>query len=1009
MSDLKENIECLLQLLSYTRLNGWIKAEEFDSALTHRFALSQARDQMGVVGAFCWLSGQNNFSVSAPLVYVALANDELHAQSVHRKVWSQGLTPFLIIATPSGVIVCQGFRFVSDQWSESVYRLEWKDVSNFDLRELGGKGALSNLRAEKLRSSLFWREHSIDVSGRVDQQLLIGLSALSYKLINEDGKESLPHNAANGLIGKILYLYFLADRGVISQEWLNSRGHSSIVLDVSGGKWDASSFWTLLDDLDSIFNGSIFPLATNDRQKISIEHIDLAKRVLKHGAELHGGGALQLSLLDIDLSVLRVETLSAVYEQFLENVKCGERRQQGAYYTPPFLVDLVLDRVECELPFEDGMTVLDPSAGSGVFLVGAYRRILEKAREKGSVLLSLECVRDLLVRNIFGVERNQDACNVAAFSLYLTMLDYVSPRDLSFVAAGKDPQKLFPSLLGTNLFAKDFFDPDLAGAIPPIRCVVGNPPWQTLGKLDSPMGQEWYKAHPDCPIGKDQAAEVFIWKALSEHLDENGVLAMLIPSKSFVNPTAKKFRFALQEKAFITGAINFSHLRHRLFAGAKHPCAAIFLRNRKPTEVDWSWVYTPLSISQPVASKDVWPWTLVMDKAEVSLYRHGALASDSRGWFEAFVLRPVDRQIQQFIFDSSESGKILRLEWLCEKVGAKHKRGGNSIETGLSASILNRTSTVDATYHRVPLQDLFGDVPSISTLASDDALSVAHLSKVTESYKNQFSGNVLLIPRNLKDIRFVSYPKAFTSSYLAVYFDKLGKDVVPRERKLLEALGKYLSSDVALYFFATIGRRWLMDRRNIEPTDLANIPVPFSSLDDPRIDKILSLEGAELEAFLLAAFELDAGFNFAIKEFLRFRMGFQDGNVPKDALAVPSSEYVTTYLEIFLNSLDGLVGREGAFDLSSSTYLESGEFVMAVQYVDDDTSASATVNPPSIRNFDLSKIVSGNPFADSLAMTVDADRSIIFIVKPLEYFRWTVDCAYADSRRVLDRLMEEVA
>lgn len=1009
---LQDRIESLLDLLSYTPLNGWVPVDKFDEVQSHRFALSQARDQMDVIGAFCWLSGQGSYSVSAPLVYVARACNKDHAQSIHRKVWSQGLTPFLIIVTSDEILICQGFQFVSEQWSDSVYSILWSDFSDLNHQSVGVEGALGNLCATKLRSSLFWREHAIDVSGRVDQQLLIGLSALSYKLINDLNGERLPHNAANGLIGKLLYLYFLSDRGVINQGWLNERGHENIVLDVPGDCWEASSFWALLDDLDSIFNGSIFPLASEERAKISAEHIGLAKSVLKHGAKLYVDGSLQLSLIDIDLSVLRVETLSAVYEQFLENVKCGERRQQGAYYTPPFLVDLVLDRVECELPLEDGITVLDPSAGSGVFLVGAYRRILEKARARDSAKLSLERVRELLVRNIFGVERNQDACNVTAFSLYLTMLDYVSPRDLSFVAAGRDPKKLFPSLLGSNLFASDFFNEDLKVAIPAVRCVIGNPPWQTLGKLDSPMGRQWAKKNPDCAIGKDQAAEIFIWKALREHLAEDGVLAMLIPSKSFVNPTAHKFRVKLQAEAFVSGAINFSHLRHRLFAGAKHPCAAVFLRKRKPTAFDWTWVYTPLSISQPVASKDVWPWTLVIDKAEINTYRHDVLASEARAWFEAFVLRPVDRQIKKFILDSAESNKISLLDKLCYQVGAKHKRGGNSSETGLSASVLNesRQESLAGFSDGAFSSDLFGLDAYGSVLKQEDGLLPEQLWGVNSAYKHQFSGNILLVPRNLKDIRFVSYPKAFTSSYMAVYFDKLGSDVTSREERFLKALGRYLRSEVALYFFATIGRRWLMDRRNIEPADLANMPVPFTHLDDPRIDALLDVSESKLEEFLFAAFEFDGGFSAAIKEFLKFRMGFQDGNVPVNALEVPDTCLVNSYLNVFLGSLEGLVGREGAFHISHDSCLSTGTFVMAVRYVDEECSVAEAGLKVSHKSFpELRDSLGSNPFADSLAMTVDGDCSTVFVVKPLEYFRWTIDCAYADSQRVLERLMQEVA
>ena len=67
---------------------------------------------------------------------------------------------------------------------------------------------------------------------------------------------------------------------------------------------------------------------------------------MKHGAQPDRSGSVQLSFLDFYLGALRTETLSSVYEQFLENIGSGERRRVGAFYTPPFLVDFMLDRIE---------------------------------------------------------------------------------------------------------------------------------------------------------------------------------------------------------------------------------------------------------------------------------------------------------------------------------------------------------------------------------------------------------------------------------------------------------------------------------------------------------------------------------------------------------------------------------------------------------------------------------------------------------------------------------------
>src|SRR5207248_7486599 len=63
-----------------------------------------------------------------------------------------------------------------------------------------------------------------------------------------------------------------------------------------------------------------------------------------------------------------VEVISRLYQRFVTG--------HVAVYTPPFLAALLLDQV---MPY-DRMTgkekVLDPACGSGIFLVGAFKRLV---------------------------------------------------------------------------------------------------------------------------------------------------------------------------------------------------------------------------------------------------------------------------------------------------------------------------------------------------------------------------------------------------------------------------------------------------------------------------------------------------------------------------------------------------------------------------------------------------------------------------------------------------------
>ena len=1014
----KRLVERLLDRLGYTRQAGWIDASAFAETPTHRFAMLQAMREMSVIGAFCLKSRNHWESASVtPLVYVALVPDSDSAEEVHKKIWSQGLAPFGIIIMPEDVVLCSGFSYSHRDWKSRVRWFSWDEIETLPLDTAisvdidHGAAELWDLRAIRLRTSLFWREHEVNVDGRVDKRLLANLNNLSRMLIYGKGvSRRISSAAANGLIGRFLYVFFLSDRGIINQDWMNERGHVTISLEEQDADWPRTDTWSFLDDLDSIFNGSIFPLTAKDRFEIDASHINLVRRVMKHGDQPNDQGGIQLSFLDIYYGALRTETLSVVYEQFLENLKPGERRRVGAFYTPPYLVDFMLDRVEEIRTFQDGTTVLDPAAGSGVFLVAAYRRLIERwLLEKKSHSESVDVLRNLLIRNIFGVESNSDACHVAAFSLYLTMLDYADPRDLSRITGGEDPDKVFPELVGANLCDTDFFSEEMKNGTLPERvmCVVGNPPWQKLDILGSIDADEWRSRQgKGVPIGRNQVAELFIWKALREHLQQDGVLGLLLPAKTFVNPSSWKFRRALGQEYTVVGVANLAHFRHRLFAKAQQAAAAVFMRRVFPSARTRTWVCSPMSIGQPIAQNG-YPWTFMFDRSDVRYFRQERLSKVRRGWFEALMLRPVDRQIREFLEDSAAIGKVSLLGSLCKSVGAEIRRGGNPSETGVARRHL--LASVEEDEGRL---DFFGGgngyVSGVQQQLQRMALPASERRRISKSYQHQFLGNVLLVPRSFKGITFAERPVAYTSNIMSIFFEKDANEVTAREQRLLRAVGAYLRSPMGQYLVATTGRRWLMDRRNIEPGDLAEFPVPFVGLDDSRIDEAVSDEGEEYDCEYWRMLGLSRELEAAIQEFLAFRIGFKDGGVPELALTSPSREMVSRYERSLKANLNQLIGGREAFSVASQ--IDKARGVAAVVARFSGTNGGwrpEEADSLCVRVLQRYQESEANTFSDSLNVVLDEERNAISFVKPLEYFRWTIDGAFSDSRQMMNVLVTD--
>lgn len=100
------------------------------------------------------------------------------------------------------------------------------------------------------------------------------------------------------------------------------------------------------------------------------------------------------------------------YERFLEQYDAGERKRRGVYYTPPELVGYLIRAVqtllERDFDFEGGLaddlvTVLDPAAGTGTFILGAAEEALASAASKGTAAQS-KLIRSHLLPGFYGFE-----------------------------------------------------------------------------------------------------------------------------------------------------------------------------------------------------------------------------------------------------------------------------------------------------------------------------------------------------------------------------------------------------------------------------------------------------------------------------------------------------------------------------------------------------------------------------------------------------------------------------
>ena len=358
----------------------------------------------------------------------------------------------------------------------------------------------------------------------------------------------------------------------------------------------------ILEELGKKLNGKIFNYFTNkeeaESEELFVERNNSIKAYLRKGdlspiANLllvrvnTKTGELDFDLqnrqfkLDFDFSWqqysfrhLPIELISSIYEHFLQ----ADSREQtgniekGVVYTPPFLVNFLIDEVmplnSPELLQNNAFKVLDPSCGSGVFLVAAYKRLLQwwiinyyKKNGKFPDNYEPKIFQEIFEKNIFGVDVNKKATLITVFSLTIAFLDKLEP--IAFW------QNLNFKKLQDNIQTKNFFE-WAATAKKDFALVIGNPPFNVESdkKKEDVLNKDLLNVinlrHKNIP--KNNFALHFFEASMT--LTQK--VCLIIPSNVllYYRPS-QKYRKDIFTDYNINRIFDFTHLREILFTKKK--------------------------------------------------------------------------------------------------------------------------------------------------------------------------------------------------------------------------------------------------------------------------------------------------------------------------------------------------------------------------------------------------------------------------------------------------------
>ena len=572
----------------------------------HAGALRTTFDILGASAVFCVQD------VPTVVILSVEEYDRSAVATLHAALWNQGLASLLVVVSGDTVRVFTLARISRDGEKRDFHSRCL--VRTLDL--VDDALALRNL-VYATESGRFWEQEDnrdyFDPRERVDRVLLDNLTA-SHRLLSPSdraldrtvqptshgppGGARLSPDAAQALLVQAMFVAYLEDRGIIGAEYFrkasNARADDFETLLRTG---DVEALERLFDTLRADFNGDLFVApcsfdANDPGPRLDASHLKILARFSSGREEMDGAGG-QYRLWPYDFRYIPVELISAVHDRFLgergtDNRRAdrslGERgtdgrRVQGAYYTPMFLADVVISRVWARLPREirDDGRFLDPACGSGIFLVRLFQRLCEHRREaEPGTAVPWHDLLDILSR-LHGRDLDGGAVRVAVFSLYVALLDEVTPPAIQeLVKRGR----VLPALHGKTLCHGDFFATEPVRA--PFDVVVGNPPWSSRrGERRSSL--EWCRAEGLPAPGREQAWP-FVWKSL-RHLSKNGVVAFLLPTMGFLHNHAREAveaRKRLMREAQIFTVVNFADMRFQLFEGAVRPAALLLFGGPPP-------------------------------------------------------------------------------------------------------------------------------------------------------------------------------------------------------------------------------------------------------------------------------------------------------------------------------------------------------------------------------------------------------------------------------------------
>ena len=516
---------------------------------------------------------------------------------IHKAIWSGCEIPIYMIINKTEIKLFDGRKNFNIHNNEIESQYVDMINLNFDIQN----DILKKYNAQLFNNGTFWEtdianKHFLNDTGAAER-LLKSLKEVRDRFKRHIKKQ--PELSDRLLIMCILIKY-LEENGIDPE---TNENLASIFFQRSTGFNTLkdvlynNKLTCLLKALSDHFNGGIFSMI--DRRNPDKEiYSDIDKIDQKRLAVFFDAGSSEnlFGWSDYSFEHIPVELISNLYEEFLpkEKNKQGKDKdtpKNGAVYTPSFLVNFLID--EClPLGFNDvceNIKLLDPACGSGIFLVTAYKRLIQRWRIKNIKDNKLadpepDTLKQILKNNIFGIDIHYNSVHLTVFSLQLALCSMLKPKQIW------TKKRLFNDLEKEgNVIEKDFFYYISDNKISQdFDLIIGNPPFKELPKKEFLTYKEKLnKFNINLQIPRYQEALLFLSASFILLKKETGKLCLIQKSGPFLysedegHEEKLSFRMALFKQFNVSQIIDFSLIKKDLFK-ANVETIAVFIDNKLP-------------------------------------------------------------------------------------------------------------------------------------------------------------------------------------------------------------------------------------------------------------------------------------------------------------------------------------------------------------------------------------------------------------------------------------------